>query len=312
MTNDHRAPLRLLSALDALLGERNVTRAARRLHLSQPTASGVLAQLRERFNDPLLVRVGRELALTPRAAELLPLAREALASVDRLFGAPGVFEPASLRRQFRVAVSDAAGQLLLPAVMRRLADEAPHVTLKVSAAGHEVPAAPLGNGLLDLAIAHYEDIAPELHASTLYQSRLVAVVRAGHPRVRGRLTLRQLVAMPQVAIFPHSASLEDELRRVFEAARMPFRLAASVQPLGTAVAIVAATDALALVSEPIARLYARAFDLQVLSLPRGLRLPKVPVRAVWHERTQHDPACAWLRMVLREVGAAIERTPAGD
>ncbi len=317
MSNTPRQAHRLLAALDVLLEERNVTRAARRLHLSQPAVSGALSQLRELFGDPLLVRVGRDLVLTPRAAELMPLARDALASVDRLFGGPGVFDPQRLRRQFRIAVSDAAGQLLLPAVMRRLLVEAPEVTLRVSSAPHEVPTPLLGSGALDLAVAHYEDIPPDLRASMLYENRLVAVARARHPMLRGRLTMRQFVSLPQVVVFPHSTSTEDELRRAFGAAGAPFRLVASVQPLGAAVAMVAATDAIALVSEPVARFHAKALPLQVLELPRGLRLPKVPVRAVWHERSQHDAGCAWLRKLLREEGSRngagrAAARPAGD
>ena len=300
MTDMPRNRLRSLAALDALLSERNVTRAAARLHLSQPATSGALAQLRALFNDPLLVRNGREMVLTARASELLPMAREALAKVDLLFGSKGRFSPADVRRLFRVAVSDSVGQLLMPALVERLARDAPGVTLRVSAAGSEVPGKLLGNGALDMAIAHYESIPADLRALTLYEHKLVAVVRRTHPLIRRKLTLQQFVATPQVAVFPHSASLEDELRRVFGAARRPFVLAASVQHLSTAAAIVARTDALALMTEPVAMLYSGVFDIKRVPLPAELALPAVPVRAIWHERTQHDPASGWLRQVLGE------------
>ena len=300
MTNPHRNHLRSLAALDALLTERSVTRAAARLHLSQPATSGALARLRALFNDPLLVRNGREMVLTARASELLPMAREALAKVDLLFGSNGTFLPSDVFRLFRVAVSDSVGQLLMPAVVERLARQAPGVTLRVSAAGSDVPGKLLGSGALDMAVAHYESIPADLRTLTLYEHKLVAVVRRAHPAIRRKLTLQQFVTTPQVAVFPHSASLEDELRRVFGAARRPFVLAASVQHLSTAAAIVARTDALALMTEPIALLYSRVFDIKRVPLPAELALPAVPVRAIWHERTQHDPASAWLRQVLGE------------
>ena len=127
-----------------------------------------------------------------------------------------------------------------------------------------MPTPLLGSGALDLAVAHYEDIPPDLRASMLYENRLVAVARARHPTLRGRLTMRQFVSLPQVVVFPHSTSTEDELRRAFGAAGEPFRLVAAMQPLGAAVAMVAATDAIALVSEPVARFHAKALPLQVL------------------------------------------------
>jgi len=300
MTDERRHGMHLLGALDALLSERNVTRAAARLNLSQSATSGLLAQLRELFNDPLLVRVGRDLELTARARDMLPHLKDALTSVDRLFGTHRTFLPGSLKRLFRIAVSDAAGQLLVPGVIQRLACEAPGVTLKVSAAAFEVPAKGLGNGTLDMAIGHYEEVPADLRAMTLYESRLVAVARVAHPIIKSRMTLSQFVKAPQVVVFPHSAAMEDALRQVFTASAQPFNLAASVQQLSLAIAIVEKADALALVTEPMARLYAKTYAIQVLELPQRLQLPKVRVQAIWHERTQHDPAFAWLREVLRD------------
>lgn len=298
MADARRHHLRLLGALDALLSERNVTRAAGRLHLSQSATSGTLAQLRQLFNDPLLVRVGRDLELTARAQAMLPLVRDALEGVDRLFGAQAAFVPGALKRQFRLAVTDAVGQVLVPDLIERIAAQAPGVTLKVSAAGFEVPEKLLGNGTLDLLVGHYEDVPADLRTMTLYASRLVAVARAAHPVIKARMSLLQFVQAPQVVVFPHSAALEEGLRQAFTATARPFRLAASVQQLSLAVAIVERTDAIALVTEPMARLHARTSAIQVLELPRQVQLPQVRVQAIWHERSQHDPACAWLRAVL--------------
>lgn len=300
MSDSHRNHLRSLAALDALLSERNVTRAAARLHLSQPATSAALAQLRALFNDPLLVRHGREFVLTAHASELLPMVKEALAKVDLLFGSKGRFSPADVYRVFRVAVSDSVGLVLMPAVIERLVREAPGITLRISSAGSEVPEALLGGGGLDMAIAHYESVPADLRTVTLYEHKLVAVVRRAHPSIRRKLTLQQFVATPQVAVFPHSASLEGELRRAFDAARRPFVLLASVQHLSAAAAIVARTDALALMTEPNASLYCKVFEIKSLNVPAELVLPTVPVRAIWHERVQHDPASVWLRQVLGE------------
>lgn len=306
MADARRHHLRLLGALDALLSERNVTRAAGRLHLSQSATSGTLAQLRKLFNDPLLVRVGRDLELTARAQAMLPLVRDALEGVDRLFGAQEAFQPAALERQFRLAVSDAVGQVLVPDLIARIAREAPGVTLKVSAAGFEVPEKLLGNGTLDLLVGHYEDVPADLCATTLYASRLVAVARAGHPTIKARISLLQFVQAPHVVVFPHSVALEQGLRQAFTTVARPFRLAASVQQLSLALAIVERTDSIALVTEPMARLHAKTYAIQVLEVPRPVQLPKVRVQAIWHERTQHDPACAWLRGLLGSLRSGVQ------
>ena len=302
--NTRPQQLRQLVALDALLTERNVTRAAELLHLSQPATSNALARLRELFNDPLLVRNGRQMVLTPRAAELLPDLKEALTKVDQVFGRQRAFAPAQVSRRLHVAVSDSVGQILMPAVVARLRQEAPGIVLRLSAAPAEVPERLLGRAALDLVVAHHEEIPDRLRASTLNVHKLVAVVRRGHPRIRRRLSLRQFVTTPQVVIFPHAASLDDEMRRVFVAADRPFEQVAVVQNVAAAAAIVGRTDALALLTESMARFYSAALDLLVVALPAELKLPAVPVRAIWHERTQHDPASAWLRKVLRECAKA--------
>lgn len=237
---------------------------------------------------------------------MLPHLKDALTSVDRLFGTHRTFLPGVLKRQFRLAVSDAVGQLFVPGVIQRLSHEAPGVTLKVSAAPFEVPAKLLGNGTLDMAIGHYEDVPADLRAMTLYESRLVAVARGAHPNIKARMTLSQFVKASQVVVFPHPAAMEEALREVFTASAQPFKLAASVQQLSLAIAIVERTDAIALVTEPMARLYAKTYAIQILDLPQRVRLPKVRVQAIWHERTQHDQAAAWLRDMLRHC-ASTER-----
>lgn len=303
-----RQPLRALRLLEALLDERNVTRAAERLHLSQPAASAALAEWRALFKDPLLVRQGRELVPSNRALELQPRLGEAIASLERLLGGDDPLNPAAIDRQFRVAVSDAVGQTLMPPLIADLARVAPGLKLRISSADAQLPEAALGRGALDLVVAHHDTIAPDLRATTLAAHRLVAIVRRGHPAASGRMTARRFADIAQVTIFPHAAALDDALTRIYEAARRPFRLLASTQDLSAAAAIVARTDGLALVSEPMAVVHARTWDLETLALPAAFALPPVVVRAVWHERAQNDAVAAWLRSRLRALARPAART----
>lgn len=297
--NARHRDLRLLAVLDVLLQERHVSRAAARLHLSQPATSAALARLRTLYRDPLLVKQGTALVLTPRAEQLQPQVRATMAAVERVFAAPAEFEPAALRRQFHLAVSDAVGQTLIPAALRRLARAAPGVTLRLSAAPAELSESWLAQHGIDLAVTHVGRLPASLRATTLARHRLVLVARTGHPLLRRRPALHVFMEQPQVVIFPHEVEVERALRSVFERHRRPFRLLATVQQRSVAAAIVARTDAVTLLSEPVARLHGAAFGLQSHPPPPELSLPLIHVRAVWLERVHGDPAIAWLRQVLK-------------
>lgn len=300
MTNARARNLRLLAVLDAVLSERHISRAAQRLHLSQPATSGALAQLRAFYRDPLLVRHGRELQLTPFGRELLPDVRAAMAAAHRVFDVRRTFEPATLQRHFHVAVSDAVGQTLVPEVVGRLAREAPGVTVRLSAAPAEPSEAHFVDQGVDVVVSHIGRTAASLRAMTLAQHPLVVVARDAHPALRRGLTMRRLAQQQHLVIVPHDAAIEQALRAAYKREKLEFRLLASVQQMSTAAAIVARTDAVALLSAPLAQLYASPFALRVHALPAELSSLRVAVRALWHERDHADPAAAWLRALFKD------------
>jgi len=127
----NRFDLNLLIALDALLHEKNVTRAAERVFLSQPAMSASLQKLRDYFQDALLVRVGREMELTPRALSLVQPVREALLKVQATLGTQPTFDPATVRRTYTVIATDEAVPELVPRVLGRMAREAPQIQCHV-------------------------------------------------------------------------------------------------------------------------------------------------------------------------------------
>lgn len=143
--------LNLLLALHALLSERHVTRAALRLHRSQPAVSHALAQLRKHFDDPLLVRQGGGMALTARAQSLAQPLQDALSNLESLLATP-LFEPAKAQRRFRLSLSDYASRIILPHLLRHLRQVAPGVDLAISQASRETMLAQLLDGELDLAL----------------------------------------------------------------------------------------------------------------------------------------------------------------
>src|SRR5579872_1149153 len=132
----NRFDLNLLIALDALLHEKNVTRAAERVFVSQPAMSAALQKLRDYFNDPLLVRVGRDMELTPRGLSLVEPVREALLRIQATLGTQPTFDPATVKRTFTVIVTDEAAGGVVPAVLRRVAREAPGVQCHIEQVSH--------------------------------------------------------------------------------------------------------------------------------------------------------------------------------
>lgn len=152
MDDLRRIDLNLLLTLHALLAEQHVSRAALRLHRSQPAVSHALAQLRELFGDPLLVRRGGRLQVTARAQALVEPLQQALEQLDGLLGSPG-FDPQRAQRSFRLAMSDYGARVVLPGLMRLLRNEAPGIDLIVSQGSREAMLGQLFDGEADLALA---------------------------------------------------------------------------------------------------------------------------------------------------------------
>lgn len=283
--------LNLLVALDALLAHQSVTLAAAAIGLSPPATSHALGRLRARLGDPLLVRAGREMVLTPAAAALRPRVHELVAAArDVLAPAPRI-ELRELARTFVIHATDYALLVLAPGLDRRARDEAPAVALRYLP-NSDRDADLLRLGEIDLAVGVYPALPPEVHAQTLFRERLVVVVRNDHDGVGRRLSLDRFVALEHVQVAPRGRPggvVDDALaalglrRRVTR--MVPFFL--------SALHLVADTDCLLVVPERIARATATRFGLRVLELP--LEVAPYPFQQIWHPRNHADPAHRWLR-----------------
>ncbi|KAA0930780.1 LysR family transcriptional regulator, partial [Streptomyces apricus] len=189
----------LALALDALLAEQSVTRAAARLHTSPAAMSRTLARLRRVLQDPLLVRAGQTMVPTPRAQAL----REEAAAVVRSLGAllsPGTsVDPAGLRGTFTLQTADLVGAALVPGLLELARREAPEVSFRVRA--EELEAGPaLRDGRIDLEVGSIDHVDPETQVEELVRLRMVAAVRPGHPLTEGTLTPERLAAARHVAV----------------------------------------------------------------------------------------------------------------
>jgi DNA-binding transcriptional LysR family regulator len=287
--------LNLLAALDALLDERNVRRAAERLGVTQSAMSHTLRQLRELFGDPLLVRSGNRMLPTPRAEAVRRPLRQALLQLQAVVGDEAEFVPATAQRRFTLAASDAAAMTVLPVLIARLAAEAPGVDLDVVPVDRAMLPAQLEAGEIDVALAPDGGEAPGVHRQGLYPTEFAVLARADHPGIGPRLTLDAYCRLPHalVVVTGHGPGLVDvalaqqgRQRRV--ALRIPYFLAAPVVLMGSDLLLTVPRDA----AERFAERFALRVDDPPLPLPTGM------VSMLWHERFARDPALVWLRALL--------------
>lgn len=294
--------LNLLVALHALLQERNVTRAAARVGLSQPAMSRALGRLRDLLQDPLLVREGARMRATPRAEALQGRVQALMRGVQEVLQGAQGFDPATDRRTFTLASNDYCGAVVLPALVRRLQRSAPHVNLRVRALVQDTPVQGLASGALDAALGTFVDQAPGLERRTVFEDGFVCVVRKDHPVIRGRLTLKRyaeashiLVSAPgegpgmaDVALAAHGLS-----RRV--AVRVPHFLVAP--------GLVGESDHLLTLAGRLAERATVQGGLRIMRPP--LELPRFTVELLWHPRVQADPAIQWFLKQIMEVAGGL-------
>lgn len=296
--------LNLLVALDALLEAENVTRAARRIGLSQSALSSALGRLRQLFGDPILVRATGGMAPTPMARRLREPVRRALDEVAAMLRPAGPFDPKTPHR-FRIAVTDYVGLVLLPAIAARVLRAGPAIDLEVRTLDDwNLPADELDRGALDLAVSFFREVPPRLRAEHLFDESFVCAVRRGHPAVGRRLGLRQYTALPHLLVSPR-AGVTGTVDAALAARGLSRRVAVTVPHFAVAPAVLARTDCVATLATRVARLGARLAPLRLL--PPPLDLPAFSVHMVWHPHTDADPASTWLREQIRKAHLRPER-----
>lgn len=290
--------LNLLTALEALLAERNVTRAAARLGLSQPATSHALARLRALFNDPLLERVGLVMKPTARAGALQPQLATALGAVRAVLGPPATFDPASARGVLRLSASDFLQVVVLPPLIERLASEAPGIDVLIQPSARQMLSG-LEAGDFDCALAPISVPKDGVHSAPLFEDHFVSLVRKGHPILRGRMSVERFAAAQHAFTAPAGSSggvVDQALSELGMARRVTLQAAQFlVVPY-----IVAATDLVITLPERVAALFQRSLPLVAFAPP--LELPPFTISLIWHARSERDPLQRYLRKTLIEVG----------
>jgi DNA-binding transcriptional LysR family regulator len=297
--------LNLLVALDALLEERNVTRAAERTGVTQSAMSHALARLRALVGDPLLVRGRSGMVATARAEALALPIRRALEGIVLALETPEPFEPKTAHLSIRIATSDYGELVLLPKLVRRLEQEAPHIDLRlIPNSGDSV--GPLVQGVVDLVVAPVRpgDEVQGVLAKKLFDESFVCIVRRGHPLAKKKLTLARFAAASHALIAPRGREgslADDSLARL----GLSRRVAVTLPHFLVAPHVVAESDLVLVLAARVASQLATPLGLVVLAPPKELGLTGFRMSALWHERTQHDPAHRWVRELFTDVAKQI-------
>ncbi|AOB31216.1 LysR family transcriptional regulator [Bordetella sp. H567] len=284
-----RLDLNLLVTLDALLAEHNVTRAAERLHLAQPTVSVQLARLRDVFGDPLLLPGPRGMRPTRRAEELREPLRRALEALGQAVAPSRPFDPAQATHTWRVMASDYAESTIVLAVLPGLRAAAPGTRLAVHGMAPSLLARQAERDL-DLAFHIAEEAPPGLRSKLLFTERYVLAGRAGHPGLKRRPTLAQFCKLEHAIVSPDGGGFQGVTDTVLAEHGMTRRVALSVPHFLFLASALASTDLVAMVP---ARLVRGNPALRVVEPP--VALPGFDMLMLWHERVHRDPAHQWLR-----------------
>jgi DNA-binding transcriptional LysR family regulator len=295
--------LNLLAALDALLTEGSVTGAARRLGLSSSAMSRTLARLRGATGDPLLVRAGRGLVPTPRAAEIRGNVHQLHHQIRTILTPPSSgLDFARLERTFTIRASDGFVALFSVLLLTAIAEIAPHARLRF------VPkpvkdATPLREGQIDLEIGVLGASAPEVRTRSLFRDKFVGAVRQGHPLLTGPLTPERYAACGHV-VTSRKEIFTGPVDEALEKIGLKREIAAVVPSHLDAIRVARQSDLVALVPRSCVGSAMIASEPQIanlVSFELPVHTPEILISAMWHPRMDADPAHRWLRERVRMV-----------
>lgn len=293
--------LNLFVVFDAVYTEGGVTRAAGKLHLTQPAISHALARLRELFGDPLFVRRGHAMIPTPLARGMVEPVRRSLRLLGGTLDETLRFDPARAKTRFTIGVRDVLEATALPLLFRRMTEAAPDVDLAAVRVERRELESALGAGTVDAAIDVALPISGDVRRRPIVADRLVVVARRRHPAANGSLDLATYLAADHVLVTSRrrgSGAEDAELAKLGLQRRVRLRC----QSYFAACRVVAETDLLLTMPDRYARVLNQRTANQILPMP--FDSAPLTLHLYWHATVDRDPANRWLRAQIREAFAA--------
>lgn len=299
--------LNLLRVFDQVMAERNLTRAARNLNMTQPAVSNALNRLRDALGDRLVTRSGYGIEPTPRALELWPSIADALRQLESSISPGGDFSASEATTSFTIAMADATAAELMPGLVEIMERDAPGVSIRCVPLTTRDPRKRLDEGQMDIAVGFFPAVLADLTAQAqtggmasfdhqrLYDGQYVCVMRKDHPLSRGTLTLKKFCEARHmlVSFSGRPYGFIDEALASLGKTR---RVVLTVNQFFTAGRVVATSDLLTVLPRHFIDVTGRADELVQRDLP--FDVPPVHVDALWHRRQGHRSDHAWLRLAL--------------
>ena len=294
-----------LKAVLTLLEEENVTRAAQRLGMSQPALSYQLDRMRDRFSDPLFVRVGGRMTPTPFARRLADPAARVMRIVGTEIAGLAAFDPATTEREFRIGLTELGAITALPKLVRRMGELAPNAKLTPVNIEMATIERALETGAMDIAAGHFPLPNEVFVQQLLYERDYVCIVRQDHPTIGASMTLREFSETPIVdtpASHATHAWLKDEMTR----RQLRSRVTMSTRHVAAIPFIVAACDCTSIIPRDIYELLGAAAGIRSVELP--IAMPFVPIHQYWHPCMNTEPSVKFFReLVFQTLGGQKRR-----
>jgi len=305
---NERIDLNLLEYLDVLLRERNVTRAASYLGLSQPAMSNGLRRLRLMFNDPLLIRTSEGMTPTERALELQPMIREALAQVDKVVQPQTAFEPATSERVFRIMASDYAESTIIPSILHRLREQAPGIVLDIMTPS-DVSFLDVEQGKVDLVINRFDSIPQSFHQKLIWNDSFTCLFSAENP-IRDNFNLKTYLQAQHIWVSKTGMGVgvgidPDDVQRlgwVDEAlTKLGKKRHITIFTRHYQAAMLLAEQKDLIVTLPTRAAHLKQQNPRVILREPPFSIPAMELKMAWSPLLQNNPAHQWMRRLIVEV-----------
>lgn len=304
MANLRTFDLNLLLAFDVLMRERNVTRAAECMFVTQSAMSHTLHRLRQQLNDPVLIKSPAGMQPTALALALVEPVRGLLQEMERLLEAPQAFDPASSQRRFTIAATDYMEFLILPELSQLIEQTAPGVNIHIKRTESSFPLAQLENGSLDVVLGFDSVLNPpaHLHCEYLFKDRMACMVRHDHPRIKTAPTLDEYLVATHMLISrtgDKMGVIDEKLAETGGERRINF----IVPHFLSAPLIVAQTNMILSLPYRLAIAFQKLVPVRIWPVP--VEMPDYDLVMIWHPLWEKDPAHGWLREQISIIGRKI-------
>ncbi len=294
--------IQLLLGFEALMTERQVTRAAESMGLSQPAMSHLLSRLRIKFGDPILYRTARGMEPTPLALELIEPISNALRQIEGLFDHQKIFSPKESKQSFNIRMGDMNEFLFLPHILLAMQEESPNIRIKVNHLSPLETIKALDNGELDFAISAKLKPPKSIHSIDLLEDKMVCIMNKNHPLAKEKLVVKNFTNLRHINIVQSvidTRFIEDDLSNL----KLERNIVLNIPHWLAAPGIVEQTNLIAAISERMAKKLEPKYEFVTKRLPVGES--NFYWKLYWHSRLDSDPSQKWLRELIKKVCSSL-------